>query len=163
MTVAGGGNFLSGPQMFAGLSRGGLHSPAGACETFANNVDGYCRGEGVGVIVLKRLDDAIADDDNIQAVIRAIATNHSAHEASIIHPHSLTQQALYKRVLEKALVKANSVQYIEMHGTGTQAGDTTEVESATSVFWQHRESPLYIGAAKANVGHGEGVCHYQQT
>lgn len=118
------------------------------CKTFANNEDEYCRGEGVGVIVLKRLDDAIADDDNIQAVIRAIATNHSAHTASITHPHSLTQQALYKRVLEKALVKANSVQYIEMYGTGTQAGDTTEVESATSVFGQHRKSPLYMALPK---------------
>ena len=163
MTLAGGGNLLSGPQMFAGLSRGGFLSPTGACKTFANNADGYCRGEGVGVVVLKRLNDAIADGDNIQAVIRAIATNHSAHAASITHPHSPTQQALYKRVLKTASVKANNVQYIEMHGTGTQAGDTTEVESVTSVFGQHRDSPLYIGAVNANVGHGEGVCHYQQT
>lgn len=163
ITLAGGGSLLSGPQMFAGLSRGGFLSPTGACKTFAENADGYCRGEGVGVVVLKRLNDAMADGDNIQAVIRAIATNHSAQAASITHPHSLTQQALYKRVLAKALVKAKNIQYIEMHGTGTQAGDTTELESVTNVFGQDRDSPLYIGAVKANVGHGEGVCRYQQT
>lgn len=163
ITLAGGGSLLSGPQMFAGLSRGGFLSPTGACKTFAENADGYCRGEGVGVVVLKRLNDAMADGDNIQAVIRAIATNHSAQAASITHPHSLTQQALYKRVLAKTLVKAKNIQYIEMHGTGTQAGDTTELESVTNVFGQDRDSPLYIGAVKANVGHGEGVCRYQQT
>lgn len=159
MTLAGGGNLLSGPQMYAGLSRGGFLSPTGGCKTFADGADGYCRGEGVGVVVLKRLDDAIADGDNIQAVIGGIATNHSAHAVSITHPHSSTQEKLYKRVLKQALVKPEGVQYVEMHGTGTQAGDMTEVESVTNVFGQRREWPLYIGSVKANVGHSEGVCN----
>lgn len=158
MTLAGGGNLLSGPQMFAGLSRGGFLSSTGGCKTFSDDADGYCRGEGVGVVALKRLDRAIADGDNIEAVIKGIATNHSAHAISITHPHSMTQQELYKRVLQKARVNPENVQYIEMHGTGTQAGDQTEVESVTSVFGQRRDSPLYIGAVKSNVGHGEGVC-----
>lgn len=163
MALAGGGNILSGPQMFSGLSRGGFLSPTGGCKTFSDDADGYCRGEGVGVVVLKRLDRAIADGDNIEAVIKSIATNHSANAASITHPHSLTQQRLYQKVLQKALLKPEDVQYIEMHGTGTQAGDKTEMESVTNVFGQHRDSPLYIGAVKSNVGHGEGVCYSTQT
>lgn len=163
MALAGGGNILSGPQMFAGLSRGGFLSPTGCCKTFSDDADGYCRGEGVGVVVLKRLDRAIADGDNIEAVIKSIATNHSAHAASITHPHSLTQERLYKQVLQKALLKPEDVQYIETHGTGTQAGDRAEVKSVASVFGQRRDSPLYIGAVKSNVGHGEGVCYPDQT
>lgn len=163
MALAGGGNILSGPQMFAGLSRGGFLSPTGGCKTFSDDADGYCRGEAVGVVVLKRLDRAVADGDNIEAVIKSIATNSSAYAASITHPHSPTQERLYKQVLQKALLKPEDVQYIEMHGTGTQAGDRTEVESVASVFGQRCDSPLYIGAAKSNIGHGEGVCHSTQT
>lgn len=163
MALAGGGNIMSGPQMFAGLSRGGFVSPTGACKTFSDDADGYCRGEGVGVVVLKRLDRAVADGDNIKAVIKSIMTNHSANAASITHPHSLTQQKLYQQVLHKALLKPEDVQYIEMHGTGTQAGDKTEVESVSCIFGQHRDSPLYIGAVKSNLGHGEGVCSSIQS
>ena len=157
--VAGGGNIMTGPQMFAGLSRGNFLSPTGPCKTFDDEADGYCRGDAVGVVVLKRLEDAIADRDNIQGVIRSVATNHSAHAVSITHPHAPTQQKLYQRVLNKASVEPNEVEYIEMHGTGTQAGDSSEMKSVTKVFGQGRTSdnPLYIGAVKANVGHGEAV------
>lgn len=163
MALAGGGNILSGPHMFAGLSQGGFLSTTGGCKTFSDDADGYCRGEGVGVVVLKRLDRAIAECDNIEAVIKSIVTNHSVHSTSITHPHSPTQQRLYQHVLQKAMLKPEDVQYIEMHGTGTQAGDRTEVESVTSIFGQRRDSPLYIGAVKSNVGHGEGVCYFIRT
>lgn len=157
--VAGGGNINTGPSMFAGLSRGGFLSPTGSCKTFDEKADGYCRGDGVGTVVLKRLEDAIADNDNIQGVIRSTATNHSAHAVSITHPHADTQKKLYQQVLKKAGVKPSEVSYIEMHGTGTQAGDVAEMTSVAGVFGQGRsqENPLYVGAVKANVGHGESV------
>ncbi|KAI9833795.1 MAG: hypothetical protein M1819_003530 [Sarea resinae] len=159
IAIAGGGNLMTGPQMFAGLSRGSFLSPTGSCKTFDDEADGYCRGEGVGVTVLKRLEDAIADHDNIQGVIRGVATNHSAHAISITHPHAPTQQKLYQKVLHEAGVEPDEVGYIEMHGTGTQAGDTSEVNSVMSTFGKDRKAsnPLYIGAVKANVGHGEAA------
>ncbi|KAL9071452.1 MAG: hypothetical protein Q9161_004169 [Pseudevernia consocians] len=129
--VAGGTNILTGVDMFSGLSRGSFLSPTGSCKTFDDEADGYCRGEGVGSVVLKRLEDAIAEGDNIQAVIKSAATNHSAHAISITHPHAGTQQKLIRQVLREADVEADEIDYVEMHGTGTQAGDATEFTSVT--------------------------------
>lgn len=109
--------------------------------------------------MLKRLQDAIADNDNIQGVIKSVETNHSAHAVSITHPHAATQVKLYKKVLRGASVAPSTVQYVEMHGTGTQAGDSAEMESVMAVFGKEcrRSRPLYVGSVKANVGHGEAA------
>ncbi|MCJ1403808.1 hypothetical protein MMC11_007031 [Xylographa trunciseda] len=157
--LAGGGSLLSAPEMYAGLSRGGFLSSTGACKTFSDLADGYCRGEGVGVVVLKRLEDAIADNDNIQAVIRGAARTYSADAISITQPHVETQQDLFKKVLQLASVRPSDIGYIEMHGTATQAGDTVEMTSVTNVFGKGRaaDNPLFVGAVKANVGHGEAA------
>lgn len=157
--LAGGGNIMTGSDMFAGLSRGGFLSRTGSCKTFDDGADGYCRGEGVGTVVLRRLEDAVANHDNILGVIKGIATNHSAHAISITHPHSGAQQRLYRHVLQKASMNSEEVDYIEMHGTGTVAGDTTEVDSISKVFGRAPKNhyPLYIGSVKPNVGHGEAV------
>ncbi|EFQ28363.1 beta-ketoacyl synthase domain-containing protein [Colletotrichum graminicola M1.001] len=157
MALAGGANVMTGPNLWAGLSRAGFVSPTGSCKTFDETADGYCRGEGVGIIVLKRLEDAIQAGDNIQGVIRGIATNHSANALSITQPHGPTQKKLYKQVLRKANLTPDQIQYVEMHGTGTQAGDVTEMNSVVSTFASGREptNPLYVGGIKANVGHGE--------
>lgn len=147
------------PTLYAGLSRGGFLSPTGACKTFSDAADGYCRGEGVGVVVLKRLEDALADNDNIQAVISACAKNYSADATSITQPHAATQAKLYSQVLRQACLSPDDITYVEMHGTGTQAGDVCEMQSVTNVFGQGRteKNPLIVGAVKANVGHGEAV------
>lgn len=156
--VAGGTNVLTGVDMFSGLSRGSFLSPTGSCKTFDNDADGYCRGDGVGSVILKRLDDAIADGDNIQAVIKSAATNHSAHAVSITHPHAGAQQNLMRQVLREADVEPAEIDYVEMHGTGTQAGDATEFASVTNVIsGRTRDNPLYVGAVKANFGHAEAV------
>lgn len=157
--LAGGGSILAAPAIYAGLSRGGFLSRTGGCKTFRDDADGYCRGEGVGVVVLKRLEDAIADNDNIQAVISSSARTYSANALSITQPHAETQEKLYKRVLQQACVDPNNIGYIEMHGTGTQWGDLTEIQSVASVFGEGRtkDNPLVVGAVKANVGHGEAV------
>jgi iron transport multicopper oxidase len=121
--------------------------------------DGYCRAEGVGVVILKRLEDAMKERDPIYAVIKAASTNHSAQASSITHPHAESQARLFEKVLSRGAVLAQEVNYVEMHGTGTPAGDNAEASSVSAVLCVDRKSsnPLHIGAVKANVGHGEAV------
>lgn len=159
MAVAGGAQLSNTPLEFSGLSKAGFLSTTGGCKTFRPDADGYCRGEGVGMVVLKRLEDALRDNDNIHSVISGWGRNHSANAISITHPHAGTQQKLYNKVLQQAGMNPNDVGYIEMHGTGTQAGDSAEMSSVTSVFAQRRNknNPLYVGAVKANIGHSEAA------
>lgn len=166
MAIAGGGSMINGPDHYAGLSRGGFISPTGGCKTFRADADGYCRAEGIGVVVLKRLEDAIAENDNIRAVIRGFGRNHSAYASSITHPHVGTQQRLLRQVLKASDVEPKDISYVEFHGTATQAGDVAEMSTVSSTIAISRsaDNPLFVGAVKANVGHGEAVshrlCHY---
>lgn len=167
----GGANVLTNPDIFSGLSRGHFLSKTGSCKTFDNDADGYCRGDGVATVILKRLEDAMMDKDPILGVILGSATNHSAEAVSITHPHAGTQQSLFFKVLQESGVDAHDVSYVEMHGTGTQAGDRVEMQSVSNTFAPtHRQrspdQPLYLGAIKANIGHGEaasGVCALIKT
>ncbi|RAL64636.1 hypothetical protein DID88_001669 [Monilinia fructigena] len=160
--VVGGLSCMTNPDIFSGLSRGQFLSKNGPCATFDHDADGYCRADGIGTVIIKRLDYALADKDNVLAVILGSATNHSADAVSITHPHGGTQEVLYKRILANAGVDPNDIDYVEMHGTGTQAGDGTEMKSVTNVFAsaerkRRSDQPLYLGAVKANVGHGEAA------
>ncbi|KAF2851195.1 polyketide synthase-like protein [Plenodomus tracheiphilus IPT5] len=159
---AGGLNVLTNPDIFSGLSKGQFLSKTGGCKTYDNDADGYCRGDGCGSVVLKRYEDAIADKDNILGCILGAATNHSAEAVSITHPHAGAQEFLYNRVLSNAGVDAHDISYVEMHGTGTQAGDGIEMTSVTNAFApRHRQrrpdQTLHLGAIKANIGHGEAA------
>lgn len=158
--VAGGLNVMTNSDIFAGLSRGQFLSKTGNCQTFDNDADGYCRGDGVGTLILKRLVDAEADNDRILGVILDTATNHSANAVSITHPHAPTQEVLFKAVMDNSGVDPHDVNYVEMHGTGTQAGDGCEMRSVTNVFAPvsrrgTRQKSLHLGSVKANIGHGE--------
>ncbi|KAL4887524.1 hypothetical protein BJY04DRAFT_225501 [Aspergillus karnatakaensis] len=161
--VAGGMNVLTNSDGFAGLSNGHfLSKTPGACKTWDIDADGYCRADGIGSIVMKRLEDAEADNDNILGIINAAATNHSAEAVSITHPHAGAQAYLYRQVMNAAGVDPLDVSFVELHGTGTQAGDSVEITSITDVFApitkrRSAKQPLHIGAVKANVGHGEAV------
>ena len=160
--IAGGLNVLTNPDIFSGLSKGQFLSKTGSCKTYDNDADGYCRGDSCGSVILKRYSDAIADKDNILGCILGAATNHSAEAVSITHPHAGAQEFLYKKVLANAGIDAHEVSYVEMHGTGTQAGDGIEMTSVTNVFApRHRQrkldQPVYLGAIKANVGHAEAA------
>lgn len=159
--VVGGGTLLTAPEWFAGLSQGGFLSPTGACKTFSDTADGYCRGEGVGVVVLKRLGDAIRDKDDVVAVIAGASRNCNAGAGSITYPGEEAQGALYRRVMRQAAVRPEQVDVVEMHGTGTQAGDRVEIHAVQSVFapsnGPQREKPLIVGALKANIGHSEAA------
>ncbi|KAL4780401.1 hypothetical protein BJX76DRAFT_351026 [Aspergillus varians] len=161
--VAGGLNVLTNSDGFAGLSNGHfLSKTPNACKTWDAQADGYCRADGIVSVVLKRLEDAEADNDNILGVILSAATNHSADAVSITHPHVGAQAALTAQVLRRAAVDRLDVSYVEMHGTGTQAGDLVEIQSvmdvlAPSVRRRTAKQPLHIGAVKSNVGHSESA------
>lgn len=166
--IVGGTNVLTNPDMTAGLDRGHFLSRTGNCKTFDDGADGYCRGEAVVTIILKRLDDAIADKDPVQACIppRGVATNHNAEAESITRPHAAAQKELFEHVLSSTGVRASDISYVEMHGTGTQAGDFGETTSVVTTLspmdslgycLRPSDQPLHIGAVKSNVGHGEAA------
>ncbi len=160
--VVGGLSCMTNPDIFSGLSRGQFLSKTGPCATFDDKADGYCRGDSCASVIVKRLDDALAEHDRILAVILGTATNHSADAISITHPHGPTQSLLSSAILDEAGVDPHDVDYVEMHGTGTQAGDGTEMVSVTNVFApadrkRPANRPLYLGTVKANVGHGEAA------
>ena len=162
--LVGGLSCMTNSDIFAGLSRGQFLSKKGPCATFDNDADGYCRADGCATVIIKKLSDAIADKDNVLAVILGTATNHSADAISITHPHGPTQEILYKSILDQAQIDPVDIDYVEMHGTGTQAGDGTEMLSVTNIFApanparrRTAEQPLFLGAVKANVGHGEAA------
>ncbi|KAL4756861.1 type I polyketide synthase [Aspergillus foveolatus] len=160
--IAGGLNVITDPDNYAGLCNAHFLSKTGQCKVWDKDADGYCRSDGIGSIVIKRLEDAEADNDNILAVILSAATNHSAEAISITHPHAGAQRDNYRQVLRKAGVNPLDVSYIEMHGTGTQAGDAIESESVLDVFApltprRRPDQRLHLGAVKANIGHGEAA------
>ena len=160
--LAGGLNVITDPDNYAGLCNGHFLSKTGQCKVWDETADGYCRADGVGSIVIKRLEDAEADNDNILATILAAATNHSAEAISITHPHAGAQKENYTQVMQEAGVSPLDVSYIELHGTGTQAGDAVESESVASVFApltprRRPEQRLRLGAVKSNIGHGEAA------
>lgn len=163
--VAGGVNILTNPDNHAGLDRGHFLSRTGNCNTFDDGADGYCRADGIGSIVLKRLEDAQADNDPIYGVICGAYTNHSAEAVSITRPHAGAQAFIFDKLLNEADIDPKEVSYIEMHGTGTQAGDAVEMQSVLDVFapdyCRGPNQSLHLGSAKSNIGHGEsasGVC-----
>ncbi|KAH8432989.1 polyketide synthase alb1 [Aspergillus melleus] len=162
--IAGGTNVLTNPDFTAGLDRGHFLSRTGNCKTFDDGADGYCRGEGVGTVILKRLEDAVADKDPIHGLILGTYTNHSAEAESITRPHVGAQRDIFQKILNSSGVDPYSVSYVEMHGTGTQAGDAREMSSVLDTFaptnTRHQRQPdqaLHLGSVKANIGHGEAA------
>ncbi|KAI3600489.1 polyketide synthase [Moniliophthora roreri] len=157
--VAGGVNVIASPDMMIGLDRAHFLSPTGQCKPFDASADGYSRAEGCGLFVLKRLSDAVAENDNILGVIRGVEVNQSGNAHSITHPHAPTQVKLFERLLEKTGVDKHRINVIEAHGTGTQAGDPNELESIRKTFATGRPktNPLHITSIKANIGHLEAA------
>lgn len=160
--IVGGLSCMTNSDIFCGLSRGQFLSKSHNCNTFDNDADGYCRADACASIIVKRLDDALADKDNILAVVLGTQTNHSADAVSITHPHGPTQSILSSAILDDAGVDPLDVDYVEMHGTGTQAGDGTEMVSVTDIFAPRdrirpADRPLFLGAVKSNIGHGEAA------
>ncbi|MUH00293.1 acyltransferase domain-containing protein [Scytonema sp. UIC 10036] len=159
LALAGGVNLILSPISTIATCRARMLAPDGRCKTFDASADGFARGEGCGVVVLKRLSDAISDGDNIVAVIRGSAVNQDGPSSGLTVPNGVAQQALIRQALANAGVEPAQVNYIEAHGTGTSLGDPIEVESLGAVLGQERskEQPLIIGSVKTNIGHLESA------
>ncbi|PYI08361.1 hypothetical protein BO78DRAFT_364974 [Aspergillus sclerotiicarbonarius CBS 121057] len=158
MSLVGGANLLLAPDLFHTLSGMNMLSPDSRCYSFDARGNGYGRGEGVGMLVLKRLSRAVQDGDTIRAVIRATACNQNGHTPGITQPSTSAQEALVNECYAQAgLDKARTV-YAEAHGTGTPAGDPIEAEALGASFKDSRlpGERLYVGSVKANIGHLEG-------
>ena len=156
LALAGGVNLMSTPTNFIDLGKAGFLSPTGQCKPFDGTADGYCRAEGVGLIVLKRLSQAEADGDNILGVIAGAQTNQGGLSSALTIPSSPSQISLYQDILQQAGLNRHQVSYVEAHGTGTQAGDPLEIASIRQVFGgSQRSNPLDVGSIKANIGHCE--------
>jgi acyl transferase domain-containing protein/NADPH:quinone reductase-like Zn-dependent oxidoreductase/acyl carrier protein len=159
LALAGGVNVILSPEIFSALSRARMLAPDGKCKTFDAAADGFVRGEGCGVIVLKRLNDAIADGDRILALIRGSAVNQDGPSSGLTAPNGPSQESVIRDALANAAVSPQDVSYIEAHGTGTSLGDPIEVQALGAIFGPGREAatPLLIGSLKTNVGHLEAA------
>ena len=159
LALAGGVNLLLSPEFSIALSQGRMLSVDGRCKTFDASANGYVRGDGCGIIVLKRLSDAVANRDNILAVIRGTAINQDGPSSGLTVPNGPSQVAVIRQALANGGVNPADVSYIEAHGTGTSLGDPQEVEALGKVFGRthSQEQPLIIGSAKTNIGHTEGA------
>ncbi len=158
LALVGGVNALLSPRQSEIFARAGMLAADGRCKAFDAAADGYVRGEGCGVVVLKRLDSALADGDRVWCVIRGSAVNHDGASADLLAPSVTAQRRLLRRALAQARVSPAEVDYLEGHGTGTSLGDVTELRAAADVYQNHREAgPLLIGSVKPNIGHLEAA------
>ncbi len=159
VVLAGGVSLMLAPEMMITLSKVGFMSPSGRCRTFDALADGFIRGEGCGVVVLKRLSDAIADGDRVLSVIRGTAVNQDGHSTVLAAPNGLAQQALVREALSNAQLTPDRVGFVETHGTATPLGDPIEVEALAATIGAPRPDGgvCYLGSAKANLGHMEAA------
>ncbi len=155
LALAGAILLILTPDVMVGTSQLQAYAPDGRCKTFDAAADGFGRGEGCGIVVLKRLSDAISANDQILAVIRGSAVNHDGPSSGLTTPNKLAQEALLRRAHQNARIQADDVSYVETHGTGTQLGDPVEVRALAAVFGTSRPQPLRIGSVKTNIGHLE--------
>ncbi|KAJ4348473.1 uncharacterized protein N0V89_009848 [Didymosphaeria variabile] len=163
LAIAGGVNAHISPYLTRVLDIAGAVSPEGRCRSFDDSASGYGRGEGAGIVVLKRLSDAIRDDDRVLAVLKGSAVGSDGKTLGIMAPNQLAQEQVARDALKEAHLPASAVEYIEAHATSTPVGDKTECAAMASVYGSARlsSSPdCFIGSIKPNIGHleaGAGV------
>lgn len=159
LALAGGVNLILWPLSTIGRCSLKALAPDGRCKTFDSSADGYGQGEGCGMVVLKRLSDAITDGDTILAVIRGSAINHDGPSSGLTVPNKMAQKEVIQQALQNARVEPNQVSYVEAHGTGTSLGDPIELESLAAVYGKNRphNQPLVVGSVKTNFGHLEAA------
>jgi acyl transferase domain-containing protein/acyl-CoA synthetase (AMP-forming)/AMP-acid ligase II/pimeloyl-ACP methyl ester carboxylesterase len=155
--IAGGVNLMLSPELTQTFSMAGMMAEDGRCKTFDAAADGYVRGEGCGVVILKRLEDAQRDGDRILAVIKGSAINQDGKSNGLTAPNGLAQQAVIRQALANAQITSSEISYIESHGTGTSLGDPIEVNSLKTVLDNEREQSCYLGSLKTNIGHLEAA------
>ena len=157
LALAGGVNLMLASDTTIVLSKARMLSASGRCRTFDAAADGYVRGEGCGILVLRRLQDAIAAHDTVLAVIRGSAVNQDGHSSGLTVPYAAAQEGVVARALAMAGVTGSEVGYVEAHGTGTALGDPIEVGALARVLAGEREHPLLVGSVKTNIGHLEAA------
>src|SRR5690606_19191920 len=147
------------PHVGASLSRLRGRAPGGRPKVFDAEADGYVRSEGCGVVVLKRLDDALTDGDSVRAVIAGSAMSQDGRSNGLMAPNKSAQEAVLRAAIARAGVRPDDVAYVEAHGTGTALGDPIEVTALAAVLCEGRgpDKPLLIGSLKANIGHTEAA------
>lgn len=156
LALVAGVNLILNPAITINLSQSGMMSPDGRCKTFDAAANGYVRGEGCGVLVLKRLSVAQKKGDRILAILRGSAVNHNGAAAGLTVPSGPAQQDLLRQALADARISPQKVGYIEAHGTGTSLGDPIEMNAIAAVYGE-RSQPLYVGSVKTNIGHLEAA------
>ncbi|MCY3941691.1 MAG: SDR family NAD(P)-dependent oxidoreductase [Gammaproteobacteria bacterium] len=159
LAIAGGVQAILNGRIYELRADAMMLSPEGQCKTFDASADGYVRGEGCGVVILKRLSEAEADGDRIWAVIRGSAVNHGGASVGLTVPNTPALERVIKEALSQAGVQALEVDYLEAHGTGTTVGDPIEIDAVAAVYGRARKTddPLLIGSVKTNVGHLESA------
>ncbi len=157
LALAGGVNVILSPAQGIGYSQAQMMAKDGHCKTFDASADGFVRSEGCGVIVLKRLSDALRDRDKIEAIIKGSAVNQDGLSNGISAPNGRQQKKVIRKALDNAGVSAREISYLEAHGTGTSIGDPIEVNALKAVLSEARsaEDICYLGSVKTNIGHLE--------
>jgi acyl transferase domain-containing protein/NADPH:quinone reductase-like Zn-dependent oxidoreductase/acyl carrier protein len=156
VALTGGVSVMVNPDVSIAFCKAGMLSRDGRCRTFDQAADGYGRGEGCGMVVLKRLSDAVADGDEVVAVVRGSAVNQDGPSGGLTVPSGPAQQAVMRRALETSGINPAQVSYVETHGTATKLGDPIEVNAIGAELGRfRRDNPLFIGAVKTNIGHLE--------
>ncbi len=159
LALAGGVNLILSPETTITLSKYQMLAPDGRCKFVDAGADGFVRGEGCGVVVLKRLSDALADGDRVLAVIRGSAVNQDGASSGLTAPNGPAQEAVIRAALANGGVAPHEVSYVEAHGTGTALGDPIEVQALGAVLGPGRaaDQPLLVGSVKTNLGHLEAA------
>jgi acyl transferase domain-containing protein len=159
LALAGGVNTIHNPDSFFAFHKWGFMAADGRCKTFDASADGFVRAEGCGFVVLKRLSDAIADDDTVLAVIRGSAMNQDGATSGFTVPNGRAQEAVIRQALRNGGVAPAAVGYVEAHGTGTSLGDPIELDALDAVLGEGRkdDQPLVVGSLKTNFGHMESA------
>ncbi|MFI4954279.1 MAG: SDR family NAD(P)-dependent oxidoreductase, partial [Gammaproteobacteria bacterium] len=157
LAIAGGVNALFEPRIFKMMIKGNMLAPDGWCKTFDAQADGYGRGEGCGVVILKRLKEAQRDHDRILAVIKGSAVNQDGASSGLTVPNGLAQEKVLAKALANANVAPQTIDYIEAHGTGTRLGDPIEIRAIQTIYGPGRDRILTIGTVKTNIGHLESA------
>ncbi len=158
IAIAGGVNALGGPGLTRVLDEAGAVSHDGSCMSFDDDAHGYGRGEGAAIVILKGMADAVADGDNIIAVLKGSAVAQDGHTNGIMAPNGKAQELVARKALKVGGLDASRIQYVEAHATSTPLGDPTEVAAISNVYGSGRspKNPVLIGSVKPNVGHLEG-------
>ncbi|MYI89695.1 MAG: KR domain-containing protein, partial [Gammaproteobacteria bacterium] len=159
LSLVGGVHSVFSRSVTKFMSEYGMLSPSGRCRTFDASADGFVRGEGCGIVIMKRLSDAIADGDRIWGLVLGSSVNQNGMSAALTVPRGIAQEQLLEESLARAGISPSEVDYLETHATGSQLGDPIEVSVAASVYGKGRtqDQPLLLGTVKTNIGHLEAA------